>query len=53
MLYLGLYGALCCLRLVIHFIGEQGHEERQAAGVAGARLGAVERLEASHPQAFR
>lgn len=52
-LYLGLCGALCRLRLVVHLIGEQGHEERQATGVAGARLSAVERLEASHPHAFR
>lgn len=45
-LYLGLCAALCCLRLVIHLIGEQGHEEGEAAGVAGARLRAVERLQA-------
>lgn len=52
-LYLGLCAALCCLRLVIHLIGEQGHEEGEAAGVAGARLSAVEGLEASQPHAFR
>lgn len=51
--YLSLSVALCCLRMVVHLVGEQGHEEREAAGVTGARLSAVERLEASHQQAVR
>lgn len=42
--YLRLRAALCCVTVVVHLIGEQGHEEREAAGVSGAGLGAVERL---------
>lgn len=42
--YLCLCAALCCFTVVIHLIGEQGHEERKAAGVAGAGLSTVERL---------
>lgn len=42
--YLRLCVALCCVRVVVHLIGEQGHEEREAADVSGARLSAVERL---------
>lgn len=43
-IYLRLRAALCCVSAVIHLIGEQGHEERKAAGVAGARLSTVESL---------
>lgn len=43
--YLRLCVALCCVRVVVHLIGEQGHEEREAADVSGAGLSAVERLE--------
>lgn len=50
--YLGLCAALCCLRLVVHLVGEKGHEEREAAGVAGARLSAVERLGGITPTSF-
>lgn len=42
--YLCLDVALCCLRVVIHLIGDQRHEERETADVAGAGLSAVERL---------
>lgn len=44
-IYLCLRAALCCFSLVVHLIGEQGHEKREAAGVTGAGLSAVERLE--------
>lgn len=42
--YLHVYAALCCVRVVIHLVGEQGHEERKAAGVSRAGLCAVESL---------
>lgn len=43
-LYLCRYAALCSLRVVVHIIGEQGHEEREAADMSRAGLSTVESL---------
>lgn len=42
--YLWMWVALCCVSVVVHLIGEQGHEERETGDVARARLSTVERL---------
>lgn len=46
--YLCVYLALCGVRVVVHLVGEQRHEERQAGDASGARLGAVEGLGRQH-----
>lgn len=48
-IYLRFSAALCCVSVVVHLIGEQGHEERQTSDVSGARLSTVEGLEAVTP----
>lgn len=42
--YLRAYVALCGVRVIVHLIGEQRHEEREAGNVSRARLSAVESL---------
>lgn len=45
LIYLCFGAALCCIGVVVHLIGEQGHEERKTFDVSRARLSTVEGLE--------
>lgn len=51
-IYLRLCAALCCVRVVVHLVGEQGHEEREAADVPRSRLSTVERLRVNRSTRF-
>lgn len=45
LIYLCFGAALCCIGVVVHIIGEQGHEERKTFDMSRARLSTVEGLE--------